>query len=191
MGEKQEVKGARVYPPAERNHLWCAPAVWDHISALVFQHLLLKNNTYLNEEHRWSWVPPPFDECAFMHHTVSHACPLSGGDHMAHTDVVADRMGVFLNDPSVEAVRLCIKQPDRHGRCKQMNNSGTVKGAWKSCSLASIHPRQAVSPPGCPPARHTHAHIRIWQSHVWSQHPCSPSRRIFQLDTSCWHFHRH
>lgn len=48
---------------------------------------------------------------------------------MAHTDVVADRKGVFLNDPSVEAVRLWTRQADRHGRYKQMNNSGAVKGA--------------------------------------------------------------
>lgn len=101
--------------------------------------------------------------------TNAHSCTtrsrmpvLPGGDHMAHTDVVADRMGVFLNDPSMEAVRLCIRQT----WTIQMNNSSSVKAAWKSCSLASIHSRQAVSPPGCPPTWHTHTHIHIWQSHV-------------------------
>lgn len=101
--------------------------------------------------------------------TNAHSCTArsrmpvrSGGDHMAHTDVVADRMGVFLKDPSMEAVRLCIRQT----WAIQMNNSGSVKAAWKSCSLASIHSRQAVGPLGCPPGWHTHILIFTFDSHT-------------------------
>lgn len=43
VAEKPEVKGAGAFPHAE-NHLKCAQAAWDYISALVFQHLFLEKN---------------------------------------------------------------------------------------------------------------------------------------------------
>lgn len=76
VAEKREVKGAGAYPHAERNHLKCARAAWDHISALVFQHLFLENNTYLGKEHSsgWSRVSAPIDKCTFKHHILSWMC---------------------------------------------------------------------------------------------------------------------
>lgn len=74
---------------------------------------------------------------------------LSWDDHMANTNVFADRVGVFWNDPSMDAFRMCIRQADRQERYKQMNNSVCVWHCERSMKelFSSIHPSSSSRQP--------------------------------------------
>lgn len=193
MGEKQEVKGARVYPPAERNHLYCAPAAWDHISALVFVHLFSKNNTYLSEDTNEAGVRSYWQMRIHAPHGL--ACLCYQEVTTWHTQMQTGR-GCFW---MIHQWKLLDCAPDRRIDMGDTNRWIT-QALWKDHERAVLsHPSILVKPSAHPAVLQPDTHILIFtfDSHTCviaaqlAAHPCSPSCCIFQLDTSCWHFHRH